>query len=136
MRILAGADFHGSLDHYRWFLGEARDLQAEALILAGDLFGYADEDDDPDEDQRLNAAQIKDLFRSCDPPILLIMGNDDHFDIEETWEGWTPLHGHSHAGFGRSGRHFNVALARRKRAIVIELPSLIHLMVQQEVESV
>lgn len=219
MRILTGADFHGSLDHYRWFLGEARDLDVEALILAGDLFGYADEVDDPDEDQRLNAAQVKDLFRFCDLPVLFIMGNDDHFDIGESWEGWTPpherrvelggfsfvgyqysrpwmggvferpepeiaedmegiadlldentvlvthspahgildpgvgpykigspsigrlieersplahIHGHSHGGFGRQGRHFNVALARRKRAIVIELPSLIHLMVRDE----
>jgi Icc-related predicted phosphoesterase len=222
MLVLAGADFHGSLDHYRWFLGEARELQAEALILAGDLFGYADEVDDPDEDQRLNAAQVKDLFLSCDVPVHFIMGNDDHFDIGETWEGWTPLHGlrvelgrfcivgyqyslpwmggvfekpeeeiaedleeleplvddttilvthspaygildpgsgphkvgsrslrelidrqrilahihgHSHSGFGRTGRHFNVALALRKRAILIELPSLIHLMVKHKSES-
>ena len=211
MRILAGADFHGSLDFYRWFLEEARGHRAEALVLAGDLFGYADEVEDPEEDQRRNAAQIQDLFRSCDLPILFIMGNDDGFDIGESWPGWTPLHerrvdlggfhfvgyqyslpwmggvfekpeveiaadlsllaplvdestvlvthspaygildpgagplkigspslrqlieerrprahihGHSHSGFGRNGRHFNVALARRKRAMLIDLVSL------------
>lgn len=211
MRILAGADFHGSLDFYRWFLEEARDHGAEALVLAGDLFGYADEVDDPEEDQRRNAAQIQDLFRSCDLPVLFIMGNDDGFDIGDSWSGWTPLHacrvefggvhfvgyqyslpwmggvfekpeeeialdldklaslvdqvtvlvthspaygvldpgagplkigspsigqlvdarqplahihGHSHSGFGRNGRHFNVALARSKRAMLIDLVSL------------
>ena len=216
MRILAGADFHGSLEHYRWFLEEARDLEAEVLILAGDLFGYAEKVDDPDEDQHLNAAQIESLFRTCKLPVLFIMGNDDHFDIEESWEGWTPLHGrrvelgdfhfvgyqyslpwmggvfekpeieiardldklvglldettvlvshspahgildpgvgsrkigsrslrklmserpvlahvhgHSHSGFGRDGSHFNVALALQKRAILIDLPTLNHLMV-------
>lgn len=34
------------------------------------------------------------------------------------------IHGHSHSGFGRSGRHFNVALARSKRAIIIDLGPL------------
>ncbi len=211
MRILAGADFHGSLDFYRWFLGETRDHGADALVLAGDLFGYADEVEDPEEDQRRNAAQIKDVFRSCDLPILFIMGNDDGFDIAESWPGWTPLHGsrvdlgdfnfvgyqyslpwmggvfekpeeeiardldklaslvdrvtvlvthspaqgvldpgegplkigspslkqlieerqplahihgHSHSGFGRNGRHFNVAMARSMRAMLIDLVSL------------
>ena len=36
------------------------------------------------------------------------------------------IHGHSHAGFGREGRHFNVAAAGRKRAMVIDLETLRH----------
>lgn len=213
MRILAGADFHGSLDHYRWFLGRARDLAADALILAGDLFGFADEVDDPEEDQRRNAAQVESLLQTCEIPILFIMGNDDLFDVEDSWLGSTSLqgrrvecgsygfvgyqyslpwmggpfekpeteigtdleeieplvddttvlvthspaygvldpgsgpykigsrslkelidqrsplahiHGHSHSGFGRNGRHFNVALALRKRAMLIDLVTLNH----------
>lgn len=93
MRILAGADFHGALDFYRWFLGQARDHGAEALVLAGDLFGFAEEVEDPEEDQRLNANQVRELFQDCDLSILFIMGNDDGFDIGNTWPEWTPLHG-------------------------------------------
>lgn len=36
------------------------------------------------------------------------------------------IHGHSHAGFGRSGNHFNVASAARKRAMIIDLETLQH----------
>lgn len=36
------------------------------------------------------------------------------------------IHGHSHGGFGRTGVHFNVASARHKRAMMIDLSSLRH----------
>ncbi|PYV11558.1 MAG: hypothetical protein DMG23_04040 [Acidobacteria bacterium] len=36
------------------------------------------------------------------------------------------IHGHIHACFGREGRHFNVAVARQRRAMVMELPVLDH----------
>lgn len=36
------------------------------------------------------------------------------------------IHGHSHAGFGRERRHFNVASAGRERAMVIDLETLRH----------
>jgi Icc-related predicted phosphoesterase len=36
------------------------------------------------------------------------------------------IHGHSHAGFGRHGNHFNVAAAARKRAMIIDLETLQH----------
>jgi Icc-related predicted phosphoesterase len=36
------------------------------------------------------------------------------------------IHGHSHAGFGREGRHLNVASAGRERAMVIDLETLRH----------
>jgi Icc-related predicted phosphoesterase len=36
------------------------------------------------------------------------------------------IHGHSHASFGRQGRHFNVASARNKRAMLIDLDSMSH----------
>ncbi len=31
------------------------------------------------------------------------------------------IHGHSHSNFGKDGRHFNVASAAQKRAMVIDL---------------
>jgi Icc-related predicted phosphoesterase len=36
------------------------------------------------------------------------------------------IHGHSHAGFGRHGNHFNVASAARMRAMIIDLETLQH----------
>jgi Icc-related predicted phosphoesterase len=36
------------------------------------------------------------------------------------------IHGHSHAGFGRMDRHFNVASARRPRAAIIDLETMEH----------
>jgi Icc-related predicted phosphoesterase len=34
------------------------------------------------------------------------------------------IHGHSHAGFGRDGRHFNVASAGQARAMVLDLATM------------
>jgi len=36
------------------------------------------------------------------------------------------IHGHIHESFGRQGKHFNVAAAGRRRAVLVELPSLEH----------
>jgi len=36
------------------------------------------------------------------------------------------IHGHSHAGFGREGSHFNVASAGRTRAMLIDLETMRH----------
>lgn len=36
------------------------------------------------------------------------------------------IHGHSHAGFGRSGKHFNAASAGRSRAIIVNLETMEH----------
>lgn len=40
------------------------------------------------------------------------------------------IHGHIHESFGRDGNHFNVACAGRRRAFLIELPSLNHEVIQ------
>jgi len=36
------------------------------------------------------------------------------------------IHGHSHAGFGRNGKHFNVASAGRQRAMVLDTETMKH----------
>ena len=40
------------------------------------------------------------------------------------------IHGHIHERFGRDGNHFNVASAGKRRAMLIELPSLEHQILQ------
>ncbi len=42
------------------------------------------------------------------------------------------IHGHIHGDFGRSENHFNVAAAGQRRAVVIDLPSLGHQVLQAE----
>ena len=93
MRILAGADLHGSLDVYMWFLEEARRHGVEALVLAGDLFGFADEVDDPDEDQQINARHVRGLLMGIELPVYYIMGNDDSVELEPSDGKLIPLHG-------------------------------------------
>ncbi|MFQ5925968.1 MAG: hypothetical protein ACE5MH_00865, partial [Terriglobia bacterium] len=40
------------------------------------------------------------------------------------------IHGHNHESFGRDANHFNVAAAGRRRAVLIDLPSLSHKVLQ------
>lgn len=40
------------------------------------------------------------------------------------------IHGHSHAGFGRQGLHLNVASAGRERAMIVDLETMEHQIVQ------
>jgi len=42
------------------------------------------------------------------------------------------IHGHIHGDFGRDENHFNVAAAGQRRAVVIDLPSLDHKVLQAE----
>lgn len=42
------------------------------------------------------------------------------------------VHGHSHAGFGRCGKHFNVASAGRARAMIVNLETLEHAVLGME----
>lgn len=41
------------------------------------------------------------------------------------------IHGHIHHSFGRSGKHFNVAADGRSRAMIIDLPSLSHSVIEK-----
>jgi len=40
------------------------------------------------------------------------------------------IHGHSHAGFGRHGKHFNVASAGRPKAMILDLETMQHQIVE------
>jgi Icc-related predicted phosphoesterase len=45
------------------------------------------------------------------------------------------IHGHTHGSFGREGRHFNVAARRQRRAMLIDLNSMVHEVVEGNVEA-
>jgi Icc-related predicted phosphoesterase len=42
------------------------------------------------------------------------------------------IHGHIHHSFGHAGNHFNVASGGKCRAMIIDLPSLSHSVIQKE----
>ena len=92
MRILAGADSHGNLDVVSWFVDAARSRQVETIVLAGDLLGFTDEVEDPEEDQALNARRIEAALMEAGIPIFYIMGNDDLVELEPEEGKLVPLH--------------------------------------------
>jgi Icc-related predicted phosphoesterase len=92
MRILAGADFHGNLGIVGWFVEQARVLVPEAVVLAGDLLGFADEVEDDFEDQKLNAEQVVAKLSKIEVPIFYIMGNDDLIELEPVEGRLVPVH--------------------------------------------
>ena len=212
MRILASADVHGSQPVYEWLLNLAREQEVDAIVLAGDLFGYLHGFDTPEEAQRHEARLLTDVLEGTGLPVLYIMGNDDLVDLKPagrvqsihgrevrcgrfTFVGYqyslpfmggtfekpdtdiridlanlparlgpetvfvshspalgildpglsdvhigshalrefldanpcrAHIHGHSHAGFGRQGNHFNVASAARMRSMIIDLETMGH----------
>jgi len=46
------------------------------------------------------------------------------------------IHGHSHAGFGRYGAHFNVASGGRARAMILDLETMQHRIISEEPDKV
>ena len=51
-------------------------------------------------------------------------------DLVERTAPRAHIHGHIHGEFGRDGRHFNVASARNKRAMVIDLVKMEHQVIE------
>ena len=92
MRTLAGADFHGNLEVAEWFVDQARALEPDVIVLAGDQLGYTDEVEDPKEDQALNARRLEAILLKAAVPILYIMGNDDEVELEPVEGKLEPLH--------------------------------------------
>jgi len=213
MRILALADVHGALDVYEWLAAAAARESADVVIIAGDLFGGWE------NEQEAEAARIIPLLHAIGVPVLYLMGNDDFvplgcddgrvlfmhsrrcefggyafagyqytplfmgtvfertesaieadmalleplldertvlithapvFGVLDCTEGGkhvgsraigallrrrrvlAHVHGHIHESFGRSENHFNVASEGRRRAVLIELPSLEHRVVTED----
>src|SRR5438093_13454921 len=82
MRILAASDIHGNLKFYQRVPQVARRLSAAAVVLAGDLLGFARGIDDIQQAQRANAREIMQLLGPLTVPLYYIMGNDDWVELE------------------------------------------------------
>lgn len=221
MRVLAAADIHGHPEVYDWLLGQAHEHHVGTLILAGDLLGFREGFEAPEDAQRHEAEDLVRQLDSSGALVLYVMGNDDLVDLDPPSQrvqslhgrrveqggfafvgyqyslpfmggvferpeagiaadlaGLAPLldadtvfvshspalgildpgvgdarigsrsvgqlletrpfrahiHGHSHAGFGRQGRHFNVACGGRPRALLIDLATMRHRVLGTESE--
>src|SRR5271155_545663 len=89
MRILAIADIHGAIEVYEWLLEAAHEHRPGAVVLAGDLFSAAWE-----EEQRAEAQTIIiPLLKRISAPVFYIMGNDDNVALEYEDDQIRPLHG-------------------------------------------
>jgi Icc-related predicted phosphoesterase len=92
MRVLAIADLHGSHDVCKWFVRRAGELAVDAIVLAGDILGFSDEVEDPEQDQKIDADCLERDLLDADVPVLYILGNDDLIEFRPPHENFVPLH--------------------------------------------
>jgi Icc-related predicted phosphoesterase len=93
MKILAAADIHGNHQVYDWLVELALLRKPDALVLAGDLFGYPDGYDTIESAQEADREQVLSALGRLDVPVLYVMGNDDVVELR----GASPLHRSLHA---------------------------------------
>lgn len=96
MRILAASDIHGKHGFYASLLRAVKPLGAGAIVLAGDLLGYAPGFDKAEDAQRADARVILRRLETSSVPVLYIMGNDDLFDWKPGPGPVRPIHGIRH----------------------------------------
>jgi Icc-related predicted phosphoesterase len=96
MNILAAADLHGRHDLYTSLLEAVKPSGAEAVVLAGDLLGYAPGFAKAEDAQRADGRDILRILRTSPVPVFYIMGNDDLFDWEPGPGPVRPIHGIRH----------------------------------------
>jgi Icc-related predicted phosphoesterase len=83
MRVLACADIHGHQGVYVWLAAVVVERHPDAVVLAGDLFGFPDEYATIEEAQEAEGRQAAEKLALSGTPVLFVMGNDD-------WIDWMP----------------------------------------------
>jgi len=211
MRIIASADIHGIHEVYGWLVDKVAVESPDAVVLAGDLFGWGGDGSTVEEGQATDRLRVLEHMSGIRCPIFYVMGNDDwieldapgplhqsihgkrvdlgdfsfvgyqfslpfmggvfekpeneieedlaqleaevdsrtvfvthgpaHGALDRVYSGEhvgstslrdfldrnaprVHIHGHIHREFGRAGRHFNVASAGRKRAMLVDLRTM------------
>lgn len=93
MRILAASDLHGKHGFYISLLEAVKPARAEAIVLAGDLLGYAAGFDRAEEAQKADADEILRILEQSTTPVYYVMGNDDLFEFGPGKGHVLPIHG-------------------------------------------
>ena len=81
MNILAAADLHGQRSLYESMMVASPPLGVQAIVLAGDLLGYAPGYVKAEEAQRADARWIYRLLLESSVPIFYVLGNDDLVEL-------------------------------------------------------
>ena len=105
-----------------------------SLPFMGGTFEKPDVDIETDLALLTNLVDTQTVFVSHSPALGILdpgvgesrIGSGSLLRFLETKPFLVHLHGHSHAGFGRCGKHMNVASAGKTRAMIIDLDTLQH----------
>lgn len=105
-----------------------------SLPFMGGTFEKPDVDIETDLTLLTNLVDTQTVFVSHSPALGILdpgvgesrIGSGSLLRFLETKPFLVHLHGHSHAGFGRCGKHMNVASAGKTRAMIIDLDTLQH----------
>jgi Icc-related predicted phosphoesterase len=92
MRVLASADIHGEHGVYRWLVQKADEVEADLIILAGDLLGSPEGLDAVEAAGRADAARVTGILNGTRVPVLFVMGNEDCLELEPTGNGIRSIH--------------------------------------------
>jgi uncharacterized protein len=93
MKILAAADIHGKHSFYVSLLNAVTPSDAQAIVLAGDLLGYAPGFEKAEDAQRADAEEILRSLETSRVPVIYILGNDDLIDFRPGSGPMRPIHG-------------------------------------------
>jgi len=88
VRILAIADIHGVIEVYEWLQDAVLDYGAGTLILAGDLLMGGREEEQSEQAR----TPVMPLLQAVAVPVLFVMGNDDHIELEPENEKIRSVH--------------------------------------------
>lgn len=94
MQVVACADIHGNHDVYDWLGRVATARHADALVLAGDLFGFPDGYPTVETAQMAEGERAGNTLAVSGIPVFYVMGNDD-------WIEWAPHHSSIQSIHGR-----------------------------------
>jgi len=110
MRIIAAADIHGIREVYDWLVERARIHSPDAIVLAGDLFGWGDAGSTVEDGQAGDRLEVLQRFSEIECPVFYVMGNDDLIELDAPDEKHLSVQGKrlNQGGFNFVGYQFSL----------------------------
>ena len=93
MRLLASADIHGIHEMYDWLVHKVVVESPDAVVLAGDLFGWGGDGSTVEEGQDADRLQVLHRLSEIQCPIFYVMGNDDWIELDAPGQWHKSVHG-------------------------------------------
>jgi Icc-related predicted phosphoesterase len=92
-RLLACADLHGFRDVYAWLIDMVHLEKPDAVVLAGDLLGFAGGYGTFEDAQAADARGVVSRLSEITCPVFYVMGNDDWVDLSPSDPNIQSVHG-------------------------------------------